>query len=118
MNELEKSYAKHIAEEYAPKTATKVVQLQKLDKKVKQPVKIAAYITGAIASLIAGAGMSMLMTDFGLEGTPGVILGMALGVVGLFVCVINYPLYKKILNSRKKKYAFEIIELAKEIENN
>ena len=35
MENLDKVYAKRIAEEYAPKTTTKVVQLKKLDQKLK-----------------------------------------------------------------------------------
>ena len=59
--------------------------------------------------------MSMVMTDFGLSGTTGIILGIILGVVGFIGCGVNYLVYLKILKSRKEKYAFEITELAKEI---
>lgn len=116
MNELEKSYAKHIAEEYAPKTASKVVRLKKLDDKVKRPAKTLAWVLGAIGALIAGSGMSMIMSEFGFDGQLGMIVGIVLGVVGFIVCGINYPIYVKFLNARKEKYAYEIIELAKEIE--
>ncbi len=115
MENLDKVYAKRIAEEYAPKTTTKVIQLKKLDKKVKRPANIFAFTFGTICALIAGTGMSMIMTDFGLSGTAGFILGIILGVVGFIGCGINYLVYLKILKSRKEKYAFEITELAKEI---
>ena len=115
MENLDKVYAKRIAEEYAPKTTTKVVQLKKLDQKVKRPANIFAYTFGIICALIAGTGMSMVMTDFGLSGTAGLVLGIILGVVGFIGCGVNYPIYSKILKSRKEKYAFEITELAKEI---
>lgn len=115
MENLDKVYAKRIAEEYAPKTTTKVVQLKKLDQKVKRPANIFAFTFGTISALIAGAGMSMIMTDFGLGGTTGIILGIILGVVGFIGCGVNYFAYLKILKSRKEKHAFEITELAKEI---
>ena len=115
MENLDKVYAKRIAEEYAPKTTTKVVQLKKLDQKVKRPANIFAFTFGTISALIAGTGMSMIMTDFGLSGTTGLVLGIILGIVGFIGCGVNYLVYLKILKSRKEKYAFEITELAKEI---
>lgn len=118
MENLDKVYAKRIAEEYAPKEASKVIRLQKLDQKVKMPVLVWAYSLGVIGALIGGTGMSMIMTDFGPKGNVGFILGIILGIIGLLVCGINYPIYNKILKSRKQKYAFEITELAKEIVDN
>lgn len=120
MENLDKVYAKRIAEEYSPKKERKVVQLKKLDEKVKRPAKIFSYTFGVISALIAGLGMSMVMTDFGPSGNIGLILGIILGVIGFALCGINYLLYNLILKSRKQKYAFEITELAKQIteENN
>ena len=115
MENLDKVYANRIAEEYAPKTTTKVVQLKKLDQKVKRPANIFAFTFGTICALIAGSGMSMVMTDFGLSGTAGLVLGIILGVVGFIGCGVNYLVYSKILKSRKEKYAFDITKLAKEI---
>ena len=108
MENLDKVYAKRIAEEYAPKTTTKVVRLKKLDQKVKRPANIFAFTFGTICALIAGTGMSMIMTDFGPNDTTGLVLGIILGVVGFIGCGINYLAYLKILKSRKEKYAFEI----------
>lgn len=115
MENLDKVYAAKIAEEYTPKQTTKAVQLKKLDEKVKRPANVFAYVFGTFSILLSGLGMSMIMTDFGPSGTVGFILGTVLGAVGFTLCGINYSLYKKILNARKEKYAFEIRELAKEI---
>lgn len=49
------------------------------------------------------------------EGIGMMILGIFLGIVGLIGMGINYPIYKKKLEAGKKKYAFEIIELANQI---
>ena len=108
MENLDKVYAKRIAEEYAPKTASKVVRL-------KKPANIFAFTFGIVSALILGSGMSMIMTDFGPSDIIGLVVGIILGVIGLAACVINYPIYSLILKSRKEKYAFEITELAKEI---
>lgn len=115
MNNLDKIYAERIAEEYAPKTESKVVRLKKMDEKVKRPAFIISMTLGIIGALITGTGMSFIMTDFGPNGQLGLILGIILGVLGFALCGINYPLYLKVLKARKTKYAFEITELAKEI---
>lgn len=120
MENLDKVYAKRIAEEYAPKNERKVVKLKKLDEKVKRPALIFSFTFGIISSLIVGVGMSMVLTDFGIKGNLGDIVGILIGIVGIFFCGINYFIYNKILTYRKRKYAFEIKELAKDIleENN
>lgn len=43
------------------------------------------------------------------------VIGILLGVIGVAICIINYPLYKSLLKKGKEKYTFEILELAKEI---
>ena len=115
MEDLDKVYAKRIAEEYSPKKERKVIQLKKLDEKAKRPAMIFAYTFGIIGALILGIGMSFVMTEFGPNGTLGTVLGIVIGVTGLILCGINYPIYTKILNSRKQRYAYEIKELAEEI---
>jgi 4-hydroxybenzoate polyprenyltransferase len=117
MENLDKVYANKIAEQYAPKTERKVVQLKKLDEQVKKPAKIFAYTFGIIGALILGTGMSFLMTAFGPSGTLGTVLGIVIGVIGIIMCGINYKIYSIILNKRKEKFAFEITTLAKEIAN-
>ena len=43
------------------------------------------------------------------------VLGIIIGVIGMVGMGVNYPIYLKLLANGKKKYAFEIMELAKEI---
>lgn len=115
MENLDKVYANRIAEEYASKKERKVVQLKKLDERVKKPALIFAFTFGIISTLIAGTGMSMIMTGFLVDGILGLTIGIILGCIGFSFCVINYFLYNKILKIRKEKYAFEITKLAKQI---
>ncbi len=115
MKDLDKVYAKRIAEEYAPKKERKVLQLKKLDEKVKRPANVFAYSFGIVSALILGLGMSFVMTDFGPSGTLGLTLGIILGVIGLSCCGLNYFLYSKMLDSRKEKYASDITKLAEDI---
>jgi uncharacterized membrane protein len=43
------------------------------------------------------------------------VIGILVGVIGLIGVSINYPIYKKLLADGKQKYAFDIMQLAKEI---
>ena len=110
----DKIYAEALASEYAPKDASKITALKKLDRKAKLPTEIFTYTFGIVAALIMGLGMCLSMQVIG-EGIGMIILGIFLGIVGLIGMGINYPIYKKKLEAGKKKYAFEIIELANQI---
>ena len=110
----DKIIAESIAKEYAPKEHSKIVALKKLDEKAKRPANIFAFTFGIISALVTGTGMSLAMQVIG--GTiPFMILGIAIGIVGFTCCGINYPIYKKLLQNGKKKYAYEIVELARQI---
>lgn len=45
-------------------------------------------------------------------------LDIAIGIIGFAGMGINYPVYRKMLEKGKQKYAFEIVELAREISEN
>lgn len=109
---MDKIYAEQLANEYAPKDASKIIALKKLDRKAKLPATICAYSLGIIASLIAGLGMCLSMN---VIGNGKFILGIVIGIIGFAGIAMNYPLYLKLLKINKQKYAFEIVELAKEI---
>ncbi len=110
----DKIYAEAMANEYAPKKTSKVVALKKLDRKAKLPSEIFAYTLGVVSALVLGTGMSLAMEVIG-AGIGSVVAGIIVGVIGIIGCAINYPLYKKIRQKRKDKYASDIIALAKEI---
>ena len=114
----DKIYAESIAKEYAPKETSKVVAPKKLDNKAKRPANIFAYTFGIISALVLGVGMCLCMNQFDLNGTISMILGVIVGIIGIAGVSINYPIYKKLLKKGKDKYAFEIVELAKEISEN
>ena len=111
----DKVYAEQLANEYAPKDTSKVVALRKLDARAKLPATIFTYTFGIIAALVTGVGMCFSMNVIGSGTTTMFVLGVIVGIVGLAGMGINYPIYKKMLAKGKQKYAYEIIELAKEI---
>lgn len=111
---VDKIYAESIAKEYAPKDNSKIIALKKLDAKAKMPATVFAYSFGIISSLVAGLGMCLSMQVIG-AGTVMAILGIIIGIIGFIGCGVNYPIYKKMLEKGKEKYAYEIVELAREI---
>lgn len=111
----DKIYAEHLANEYAPKDDSKVIALRKLDARAKLPATIFTYTLGILSALVTGIGMCLSMDVIGSSGTTMFVLGVIIGIIGLFGMGINYPVYQKMLARGKQKYAFEIMELAKEI---
>ena len=113
----DKIYAEQIANEYAPKQASKVKALRKLDAKAKAPANIFAFTFGIASSLVLGVGMCLSMGVLGAGTSLMMGLGIAIGCLGIVGAGVNYPLYKKMLAKSKNKYATDIIRLANEIVN-
>ena len=110
----DKIFAESIANEYAPKDNSKIVALRKLDRKAKLPATIFTYTWGIIFALVFGTGMCLGMQVIG-SGIAGMVIGIIVGIIGMIGCGVNYPIYNKMLENGKKKYAYEIVELAREI---
>ena len=111
----DKIYAEQLANEYAPKDTSKVVALRKLDAKAKLPANVFTYSFGIAAALVFGTGMCLAMGQIGSKTAGSFVLGILIGVLGMVGMGVNFPLYRRILKRGKAKYAFEIMELAKEI---
>ena len=110
----DKILAEAIAKDYVPKDNSKIVALKKLDKKAKLPATIFTYTFGIISSLIVGTGMSLAMQAIGSR-VISMVAGIVIGTIGFILCGVNYPIYKRMLERDKAKYAYEIVELAREI---
>ena len=120
MNKNDQQFmAQKIRTQYMEKPSSELDTLRKLDAKVKRPASVFAYIYGSISAIIMGAGMSLVMTNIGaaIGISNALVPGIAIGVVGLGMALLTYPMYKGILNSRKKKYGAEIIDLSDKIMN-
>lgn len=118
MNREEKEFlVQKIRTQYTEKEHTQLDALKELDEKVKKPANVFTYVFGSIGAIVMGSGMSLVMTDIGsMIGMDSAMLpGIVIGIVGMFMAIINYPIYKKILGSRRKKYANQIISLSDEL---
>ena len=110
----DKILAESIAKDYAPKENSKIIALKKLDNRAKLPATIFTYTCGIVSALVFGTGMCLAMQVIG-SGIAGMIIGIIVGIIGLVGCSVNYPIYKKLLEKSKAKYAYEIVQLAREI---
>ena len=120
MNKNDQQFmAQRIRTQYMEKTPSELDALRALDAKVKRPANVFAYVFGSISAIVMGTGMSLVMTDIGaaIGITSALVPGIAVGVVGLCMALLTYPMYKGILNSRKKKYGAEILSLSDKIMN-
>ena len=121
MNRNDKQFmAQKIRAQYMEKEITELDELRRLDAEVKRPANIFSYIFGSIGAIVTGCGMSLIMTDIAdminFGGDP-MVAGIVIGIFGLAMALVNYPIYKAILNSRKKKYSAEILKLSEKIMN-
>lgn len=93
--------------------------LRELDAEVKRPANVFDYVFGTVSAIIMGAGMSLVMTDIGtrLGISNPMVPGVIIGIAGLLMAIINYPIFKTILSSRKNKYSGKILELSEKIMN-
>ncbi len=121
MNKNDQQFmAQKIRTQYMEKQHSELDELRELDAKVKRPANVFAYVFGSISAVIMGMGMSLVMTpiaeQIGLTFDP-LIPGIVIGVVGMILAAVNYPIYKGILNARKKKFGARILELSNKIMN-
>lgn len=114
INNSEKNMVVKIKNKYSQKTElTKFDELKSLDKKVKRPPTIFAYIYGIVGSLVLGVGMCLAMKVIG-NLMP---LGIVVGLLGIAIVSTSYPIFNKMLNRRKKIYSDEILALSSELLN-
>ena len=103
-----------IRSKYIPKEETKLDKLRKLDESVTRPGTIWSIALGVMGCLVFGGGMSCVL----VLGTDGMIMvmGVLLGLVGILLMGIAYPVYKKITEKERARIAPQILALTEEIE--
>lgn len=100
-----------IRKKYLPQEEDKMEQLRKLDRRVSQKGTTAALVVGVLGALIMGIGMSCAMVWMGAWFIPGIIIG----VVGIVLLALAYPLYNHIIRKARERIAPEILRLTEEI---
>lgn len=106
-----------IRTQYTEKQHTELDELKALDAKVTRPANVFAYVYGSFSAIVAGAGMSLTMTELGdmLGMGNAMVPGILIGLVGIAMALTTYPIYKRMLANRRKQYASEILALSEKI---
>ncbi|MBQ3575695.1 MAG: hypothetical protein IJA26_08480 [Clostridia bacterium] len=107
----EQEELKRIRSKYVPKEENKMDLLRRLDAQVYQKATMYAIIVGVIGALILGTGMSCCM----VWGGAVFVLGIIVGIIGLAVVGLAYPLYNRTLKKERERIAPEILRLADEL---
>lgn len=120
MNKNDQAFlVEKIRTQYTEKEAGELDALRELDSKVKRPANVFGYTFGIIGALIMGAGMSLVMTDIGTilgaPSNPAMFIGVPIGIVGIVLVCLAYPVYNRTVKKEREKIAPEIIRLADEL---
>ena len=105
-----------IRKKYLPKEENKMEQLRKLHAVPTKKAQAASIAIGVIGALIMGMGMSLAMTEIGaMLGSFAMVLGILIGVAGMILVALAYPIYNKILKKERNRIAPEILRLSDEL---
>ena len=107
----EQAEIKRIRSKYTPKEENKMEQLQRLDASATQKATMYAIIVGVIGALILGAGMSCCLVWTNSLLIPGIVIG----VIGMAVLAVAWPLYNRTLKKERERIAPEILRLTDEL---
>lgn len=105
-----------IRQKYAPREESKMDKLRALDARVTQKATMVSLIVGVIGTMLLGFGMSLILSDFGaFLGAAALPVGSAVGMIGLVLVALGYPLYNRTLKKEREKIAPQIIRLTDEL---
>ena len=107
----EQAEIKRIRSKYTPKEENKMELLRRLDAHVTQKATMYSIIVGVIGALILGTGMSCCL----VWGGAVFVLGIIIGIIGLAVVGLAYPLYNHTLKKERERIAPEILRLTEEL---
>ena len=114
----EQAEIKAIRKKYeAPeKTGDKMAELRRLDAAVTKKATTVSLVFGILGALIMGSGMSLAMTELGAPlGAMAMVWGILVGVIGILLVSLAYPIYNRIIKKERKKIAPQILQLTDEL---
>lgn len=115
----EQDEIRRIREKYQSKEEDGISKLRKMDARVSQKATVVSLVLGILGALVMGTGMSLVMTDLsvilGLTGVVGMVIGIFIGLIGIILVALAYPVYNKVLKKEREKIASEILRLTEEL---
>ena len=105
-----------IRKAYLPKEEDKMEQLRRLHAIPARKAQAVSLAVGVVGALILGTGMSLCMTDLGAGlGNIALIFGILIGLAGVVLVAVAYPVFKHILKKEREKIAPEILRMTDEL---
>ena len=115
----EQAEVEGIRKKYLPQEENKLERLRKLHNSATQKAQTWAIVLGVIGALILGTGMSLAMTELatilGILGSYAMLIGIVVGLVGLALVALAYPVYNRVLQKERRRIAPEILRLTEEL---
>lgn len=112
----QKQEVEHIRQKYLPKEEDKMEKLRKLHHSATEKAQTASIAIGVIGALILGTGVSLCMTEIGaLLGSLAMVIGIAVGLAGIVLVALAYPVYNRILKKERERIAPEVLRLTDEL---
>ena len=107
----EQDEIRNIRKKYMPAEEDKMEQLRRLDSEVYRKPMILSLTVGIIGTLTLGFGMCCTMVWQGGMFVPGIVIG----IIGIIIVCLAYPLYNRILKKERERIAPEILRLTDEL---
>lgn len=112
----EQAEVEEIRKKYLPQEENKMEKLRKLHNSASQTAQTCSIAIGVIGALIMGTGMSLAMTELGAAlGTLAMVIGILIGIVGMVLVALAYPVYNRVLKKERQRIAPEILRLTDEL---
>lgn len=115
----EQQELRKIQQKYQPQEESKMDKIRRLDAGVTQKAAMRSILIGVLGALILGTGMSLSMTDFGtvlgMTQKASMIIGIIIGILGIILVCLAYPVHTYILKKEREKIAPEILRLTEEL---
>lgn len=106
----------NIRKKYLPKEEDKMEQLRRLHHSATQKAQAWSIALGTVGTLIMGIGMSLAMSDFGKPlGAYAMVAGIIVGLTGMVLLALAYPVYNHVLKKERARIAPEILRLTDEL---
>lgn len=101
---------------YLPKEEDKMELIRKLHAQPARKAQSVSIALGVIGALILGTGMSLCLTDLGAAlGQLSMVLGIMVGIAGMVLVALAYPIYNWTLKKERERIGPEILRLTDEL---
>lgn len=100
-----------IRKKYLPPEEDKMEQLRRLDQSAAKKGTIYSIVAGVVGTLIMGLGLTCSIEWGGILLIPGILIG----IIGMALMGIAYPIYTRVTKKEREKIAPQILALTEEL---